>query len=132
MNKNQIITALLAATFGVIATLGIMTVVDNNNDSTSNMSSNHMQMSMEDMNGQLEDKSGDEFDEVFIEMMIAHHEGAVDMAELIPSRAKHDEVKELGKEIIAAQTKEIEEMKKWQKDWNYSGDSAENNMHGGH
>ncbi len=79
----------------------------------------HSSMSMADMNKVLEPLSGDVFDKAFIEMMVAHHEGAVDMAELIPARASHDEVKQLGVEIISAQTKEIANMKQWQKDWGY-------------
>ena len=132
MNKNQIITALVAFTFGVIATFGLSAVFNNDNDNNSNMPANHMQMSMEDMNMELNDKSGDDFDKAFIEMMIAHHEGAVDMAKLSSSRAKHDEVKQLSEDIIAAQTKEIKEMKQWQKDWNYSGDNVKHDMHSGH
>jgi len=83
---------------------------------------NHIMMSMGDMANQLKNKSGDDFDKAFIEMMITHHQGAVDMAELIPSRAKHDEIKKLGETIITAQTKEIADMKQWQKDLDYSSD----------
>lgn len=88
---------------------------------TERVSSNdHSLMSMKDMNKELENLSGDEFDKAFIEMMIAHHQGAVDMANMIPSRAKHEEIKTLGQAIIAAQEKEIADMKQWQKDWGYS------------
>jgi len=93
---------------------------------------NHSTMSMADMTEQLKDKSGDDFDKAFVEMMISHHEGAVDMAELIPSRAKHQEVKTLGEAIIAAQTKEITEMNQWQIDWGYTSDEMTNMMHGSH
>jgi uncharacterized protein (DUF305 family) len=91
---------------------------------------NHRDMSMAEMSTQLRDKSGDEFDKAFTEMMIAHHEGAIEMAELIPSRAKHDEIKKLGEAIISAQTKEISEMKQWQNDWGYSGSEMDSMMHG--
>jgi len=93
---------------------------------------NHNTMSMADMTEQLKSKTGDDFDKAFVEMMISHHEGAVDMAELIPSRAKHQEVKTLGEAIIAAQTKEIADMKQWQKDWGYTSDEMTDMMHGGH
>ena len=96
------------------------------------VATDHRTMSMADMNKQLEGLTGDEFDKAFVEMMIAHHEGAVDMAELIPSRAKHDEVKTLGEAIIAAQTKEIAEMKQWQNDWGYTSDEMMDMMHGSH
>lgn len=77
-------------------------------------------MTMDDMTAVLKDKQGDEFDKAFIEMMIEHHQGAIDMANLIPTRAKHDEIKKLGQDIITAQTKEINEMKEWAKSWGYS------------
>ena len=92
----------------------------------------HSEMSMNEMTDQLKQKSGDDFDKAFVEMMIAHHEGAVDMAELIPSRAKHNEIKTLGEAIITAQTKEISDMKQWQKNWGYSSDEMMDMMHCSH
>ena len=56
-------------------------------------------------------------DEHFIEQMIPHHEGAVAMANLALKKAKHNEVKVLANTIIEGQTKEIEDMKGWYKDW---------------
>ena len=84
------------------------------------------------MSEQLENLSGDDFDKAFIEMMIAHHQGAIDMAELSPDRAKHDEVKKLSEDIISAQQKEIADMKQWQEDWGYSSDDMMQMMHGNH
>lgn len=86
---------------------------DNTNTSMSSMS-------MEDMAAQLNDKTGDEFDKAFIAGMIAHHEGAVEMAKLSEANAKHVEIKKLSKDIIVAQEREIAEMKQWQLDWGYS------------
>ena len=79
----------------------------------------HSSMSMDDMTKELVGLSGDAYDKAFVEMMIAHHDGAVDMAELSDARAKHDEVKQLSQEIIKAQESEIADMKQWQKDWGY-------------
>ncbi len=87
-------------------------------------------MSMEAMNKILEGKTGDDFDKNFIEMMIHHHEGAIDMAELIPARAKHEEIKKLGQDIISAQTQEITAMKTWAKAWGYSGNEESNEASG--
>lgn len=126
MNKNTILAVLIGLVIGVGATLGVTALKDDDSTKTVNTqqvsSTDHSSMSMDDMNKQLEGLTGNEFDKAFTEMMIAHHEGAVDMAELIPSRAKHEEVKTLGKAIIAAQTKEIAEMKQWQIDWGYTND----------
>lgn len=137
MNKNVIIAVAIGLVVGIGGTVGVVALTKNgdtaNTDSTQLATViDHSTMSMADMNEQLEGLSGDEFDKAFIEMMIAHHEGAVDMAELIPSRANHSEIKTLGEAIITAQTKEIADMKQWQKDWGYSTDEMMNIMHGSH
>lgn len=79
-----------------------------------------MNMSMNSMMADLEGKTGDEYDKAFITSMIAHHEGAVKMAQLSATNAKREEIKNLSKNIISAQEKEISEMKQWQTDWGYS------------
>ena len=76
-------------------------------------------MSMMEMMEGLSGKSGDEFDKTFIEEMIEHHQGAIDMAKEAQAYAGHDEIKDLANDIISAQEKEIEMMRQWQKDWGY-------------
>lgn len=56
-------------------------------------------------------------DATFIEGMIPHHEGAIEMANLALLNAKTNEVKNLSKDIISSQQKEIDEMKAWYKEW---------------
>jgi uncharacterized protein (DUF305 family) len=56
-------------------------------------------------------------DRHFIEMMIPHHQSAIAMAQLAPSRAKHSEIEQLAAFIIKAQTGEIKEMRTWYKKW---------------
>lgn len=53
----------------------------------------------------------------FIEMMIPHHQSAVEMADLALQKAKHPELKKLAAAIKADQTKEIEQLKAWYKQW---------------
>lgn len=72
------------------------------------------------MSNALKSKTGEEFDKAFIASMIAHHDGAVAMAKLSADNAKHEEIKTLSATIIAAQKKEITQMKQWQMDWGYS------------
>ena len=60
---------------------------------------------------------GRDVDQNFIVMMIPHHEGAVDMAELALTRAKRPEIKQLAEAIIRDQNREIEQMKTWHKAW---------------
>lgn len=66
----------------------------------------------------------DEFDRMFLAMMLDHHEGAVSMSEVALTNAKHDEVKKLARDIIAAQNGEIDMIKTWQQDWGYDSDSG--------
>jgi uncharacterized protein (DUF305 family) len=53
---------------------------------------------------------GKEFDRLFLEGMIKHHEGAIDMAEMVVD-SKNQEVSSLANAIITAQRAEIERMK---------------------
>ena len=85
-------------------------------------------MSMDEMASDLQGKTGDDYDKAFIEMMITHHQGAIDMAKLSDTSANHYEIKQLSNDIITAQQKEIAKMKQWQHDWNYSNNEM---MHGG-
>jgi uncharacterized protein (DUF305 family) len=70
-------------------------------------------MSKDDMSG-LEKASGTQFDHMFLTMMIAHHTGAVEMARTEQSKGKSADAKALAKQIEAAQTTEIAEMRKMQ------------------
>lgn len=77
-------------------------------------------MSMDDMTAELQGKTGDAFDKAFLAAMIAHHQGAVEMAQQATQNAKHQEVKDLSSDIITAQQKEIAAMRQWQTDWGYT------------
>ncbi|MEV4218654.1 DUF305 domain-containing protein [Nonomuraea sp. NPDC049725] len=56
-------------------------------------------------------------DVMFAQMMIPHHEQAVEMAELAPDRAGDPEIKELAARIKAAQDPEIATMQGWLTTW---------------
>ena len=141
LQKETIYVGIIGLLAGIIiAGATAVTAVNNNNHgmmkmmgmNTSQMKDNnagHMGMSMNDMSSELKNRTGDDFDKNFVAMMIAHHQGAIDMARLAETRAKHDEVKQLSKEIITAQTKEIEAMKQWQQTWGYTENNSMHNMH---
>lgn len=57
------------------------------------------------------------YDLRFIEAMIPHHEGAINMAKAAQQKAEHAQVKTLADNIIQAQTDEIAQMKTWQQAW---------------
>ncbi len=56
-------------------------------------------------------------DTEFVQMMIVHHEGAIEMADLIVERAQTEQVRELGERIRDAQGPEIEQMTGWLESW---------------
>ncbi|MFI7705059.1 DUF305 domain-containing protein [Nonomuraea sp. NPDC049480] len=66
-------------------------------------------MSEEDMK-KLKDAKGAAFDRRFAELMIAHHDGAIEMARTEQSQGSDPEAKELAKAIEAAQQAEVEQM----------------------
>lgn len=78
-------------------------------DASTHMGHTMMGMLEEQEIANLRAATGKEFDRLFLEGMIKHHEGAIDMAEMIDD-SKNSEVAELGKAIIATQTAEIKYM----------------------
>ena len=67
-------------------------------------------MLSDDEMAELRMATGPEFDRLFLEGMIKHHEGAIDMAEMVVDSKKAD-VAALAKAIIEAQRTEISTMK---------------------
>lgn len=57
------------------------------------------------------------FDLRFVDAMIPHHQGAVEMAKEAQQKSKRPEIKKLAADIINAQNQEIGEMKQWRKAW---------------
>lgn len=56
-------------------------------------------------------------DTTFAQMMVIHHEGAVEMAALAETKAQTAEVRDLAARIEAAQGPEIDEMRLWLEEW---------------
>lgn len=61
--------------------------------------------------------SHNDADTMFAQMMIVHHEGAIEMADLAVERAESEEVRSLAEGISAAQGPEIEKMTSWLEAW---------------
>jgi uncharacterized protein (DUF305 family) len=77
-----------------------------------------MQMDMNtSSNDILSGLGGQDFEVSFLSMMIAHHEGAVEMAQWILERTQNAEIKAAAEAIIAAQKEEIQQMTQWLQDW---------------
>jgi uncharacterized protein (DUF305 family) len=67
----------------------------------------------------LRGKTGDAFDAAFLQMMISHHQGAIDMANAALRSAKHAEIRDMATGIVTAQQREIDQMRAWQASWGY-------------
>lgn len=61
--------------------------------------------------------TGQDIDRHFIEQMIPHHDGAIEMARLALERAQTEEVRTLARDIIAAQESENAQMRLWHRAW---------------
>ncbi|QIN84535.1 DUF305 domain-containing protein [Rubrobacter tropicus] len=55
-------------------------------------------------------ENGEYSDRAFIDSMVPHHRGAVDMAEVALDNAEHDEIRNLAEDIVGAQEAEIKEL----------------------
>ncbi len=76
-----------------------------------------MQQQMDQDTAKLRGLSGKDFEIAFLEMMISHHESAIMMAQLVPTRATHPELKTLAQNIVTSQQREIAQMRGWLRDW---------------
>ncbi len=81
-----------------------------------NSNSTHMGM-MGDASDMTNLENSTDFDRVFVEEMIPHHQMAVMMANMLKNGTERPELKKLADDIITAQTKEIDQMRQWLKDW---------------
>lgn len=70
-----------------------------------------MSMAMGDMS--VSDDASTPYDQRFISAMIAHHNGAIEMAREAQSKAEHAELRQLAGTIIAAQQAEVAQLEQW-------------------
>lgn len=62
-------------------------------------------------------------DQAFIDMMVPHHQSAIEMAKLAKDKAEHQELRGLADTIITAQEGEISQLKGWRSAW-FGSDST--------
>ena len=62
-------------------------------------------------------RAAEPFDRNFIDSMIRHHEQAIQAAEIALAESDRDDIRALAEEIVAAQTREIEQLREWRERW---------------
>lgn len=114
---NETIKTIVVGAIGVVIGAGAVMAVTGKEVENASHDSHDMHAEMEHMMQSLEGKTGDAFDKAFLEEMIVHHEGAIEMAEAALLGAKHQEIKDLAQSILSAQASEIQMMKDWMQAW---------------
>lgn len=76
-----------------------------------------MQHAMEEMMFGFRGKIGEEYEKAFLEMMIVHHIGAIEMAEQLLGETDRPELVKMANDIITVQNQEVDMMKDWLNNW---------------
>ena len=82
-----------------------------------------MEMSQEQMSGMgmtmdpQELANQDPFDKAFIDAMIPHHKSAIAMASVALEESEIPEIREIARDIVRAQQREIRQMQQWREEW---------------
>ncbi|RJQ36436.1 DUF305 domain-containing protein [Candidatus Parcubacteria bacterium] len=74
-----------------------------------------MHGAMSGMMADLDGRTGAALERAFLDGMIVHHEGAVEMARTLLAGTKRPEFIKLANDIIAAQANEIDMMRQWRR-----------------
>jgi uncharacterized protein (DUF305 family) len=82
------------------------------NAMNSNSAMNHSEMMKSDANA-----ASAPYDLQFIDTMAHHHQGAIEMSEMVLKKSNNEELKKFAQKIIDDQRKEIAEMKQWREKW---------------
>ncbi|MDZ8085699.1 MAG: DUF305 domain-containing protein [Nostoc sp. DedQUE12b] len=120
----------LALTFTAIASVGGLitgcagTVSQNQSEVANKTATNANDKQMMNHGGSMNHSMGMDlgpadanFDLRFIDAMIPHHQGAVEMANVAQQKSKRPEIKKLADNIIKSQKQEITQMKQWRQAW---------------
>jgi uncharacterized protein (DUF305 family) len=118
-NPRKLLLVLIAALAVVIAVGGAYAITRDSSTHGSIAGTDGMN-GMEGMDhsaGMALETNGQPYDQAFIDNMVPHHEGAVEMARIELAKGKRAEVKRLAARIVSAQNSEIERMKEWRHEW---------------
>jgi len=99
---------------------------ETNHNTTKRNPSEHDSMNHSEMNS-APNAAAQPYDLQFLDTMIAHYQGAVEMAKPAETKAQNAELKILAAKITADQEKEIAQMKTWREQW-FAGKPSALNM----
>ncbi len=110
MKHQQLLYSMMGLAAGTLLTVLVTANAINNN--------NYSKMQMMGIRqGATTSSMANNIDKHFIEQMIPHHEGAIEMAKLAKDRSKRPEILSLSDAIIQSQAQEITQMQSWYKSW---------------
>ncbi len=122
MKKSIILSlAIFLSACGTVVKNDGAPAADSETTAASNANLNEAQKAYTKVNAQMHKGMGiihEDADIAFIQGMIPHHQGAVDMANIILEHGDDEEAKELARNVIKAQEEEIAWMKNWLKERN--------------
>jgi uncharacterized protein (DUF305 family) len=117
VNKSIFIAALVASAFLSSATEGALAEDTKGMNMmmkpAATLADKAFAASMKTMMNNMNVKPAGKPDQDFVLMMMPHHQGAIDMAEVELQYGTDPELRQLATDIVAAQEKEIAQMKAW-------------------
>lgn len=129
MKKTQFVAFGLIIILLVFVTLLLNDKSQNKLDSSAETSQNSRADSQ--ISNMYANMTGDQFDKAYLTDMIAHHQGALNMASRARELATKAEIRTLADAILTSQSTEVQQMMVWQQEWNYSTTDS-SNPHAGH
>ncbi|MEN6372832.1 MAG: DUF305 domain-containing protein [Armatimonadota bacterium] len=76
-----------------------------------------MRPEMEQTMEQMRQMQPSQFEQSFLQNMIQHHQGAIEMSQLALTRATHPELRQFAEKIISDQRREQQQFASWLKNW---------------
>lgn len=129
MKKTQFVAFALI----IILLVVVILLLNNKSQSKVDSSTETSQSSQSDnqTSSMYANMTGDQFDKAYLTDMIAHHQGALNMASQARELTTKAEIRTLADAIITSQVTEVQQMMDWQQEWEYSTTDS-SNPHAGH
>lgn len=116
MNSTNTVSIVLLSLVGGFI-LGYLASAVQKQEASGYISQIGMHGAMGSMMMGLQGRTGADLERAFLDEMIVHHQGAIEMAQTLLAGTNRPELIKLGNDIITAQTGEIEMMKRWRTEW---------------